>query len=353
MTGLSFVVTLCGVLLVQFADSRSEPMVPEPAREARLYVLNKADASVSIIDPKSRKEVKTVKVGEGPHEAATSPDGRWVVVCNYGDRTPGSSLSVIDTHTQEVAKVIELGAYHRPHGIKFLPGQLRFIVTAEVEKKLLIVDLATWKVEAAIDTGQNISHMAALSSDAKRAFVANIGSGSVSVIDLESRELLKIVETGAGAEGICSVPTTREIWVTNRAANTVSVIDEVKLTVVATLKCPKFPIRAEILPDQAHVLVSCAESADLAVFRVSDRKVARRIAMPKSPKETDPRRRRLMRFGDSSVPIGILVEPDGKRAYIANTFSDIVSVVDLEAWKVVGSLKAGAEPDGLAWVPGL
>ena len=72
--------------------------------------------------------------------------------------------------------------------------------------------------------------------------------------------------------------------------------------------------------------------------------------MPPIPEGLDPKRRRMFRFGDSSVPIGILVQPDGRYAYIANTYSDLVSVVDLREWKVIRSLEAGGEPDGLAWV---
>ena len=54
-------------------------------------------------------------------------------------------------------------------------------------------------------------------------------------------------------------------------------------------------------------------------------------------------------FGESSVPIGIVVRPDGKRAYVAHTNADKISVIDLGTWKVTGSLTAGKEPDGLAY----
>ena len=97
-----------------------------------LVVLNKAEASVSLIDPVTGETRKTLKVGVGPHEAATSPDGRYVIVCNYGDRSgPGSSLSVLDMEAQRVTATIDLTPYHRPHGIQFLPNGRRVVVTAE------------------------------------------------------------------------------------------------------------------------------------------------------------------------------------------------------------------------------
>jgi YVTN family beta-propeller protein len=46
---------------------------------------------------------------------------------------------------------------------------------------------------------------------------------------------------------------------------------------------------------------------------------------------------------------GILVEPGGKRAFVACSPDDDVAVVDLQTMTVVGHLAVGREPDGLAW----
>jgi YVTN family beta-propeller protein len=46
---------------------------------------------------------------------------------------------------------------------------------------------------------------------------------------------------------------------------------------------------------------------------------------------------------------GILIVPDGSRAYVAVSTSDKVVVVDLKTLEVVGQISAGKQPDGLAW----
>jgi DNA-binding beta-propeller fold protein YncE len=46
---------------------------------------------------------------------------------------------------------------------------------------------------------------------------------------------------------------------------------------------------------------------------------------------------------------GILVEPNGARAFVACTPDNYVAVVDLNAFKVIGQLDVGGQPDGLAW----
>lgn len=314
-----------------------------------LLVLNKAEASASLIDLDTGAVVATLPTGQGPHEAAVDPEGRFAVVTNYGTGpAPGSSLTVIDMPAARVTRTIDLGSYRRPHGVAWLPDGRRVAVTAEANKALLVVDARTGKVEAAIDTGQEVSHMVALSPDGARAYVANIGSGSVSVIDLKARTLIRNLPTGDGAEGIALSPGGGTLWVTNRAADTVSVIDTKTLAVAATLPSADFPIRAATTPDGRHVLVSNAQSGDLAVFDAARRVEARRIKMERAAAPTDGR---LFgdQFGASPVPVGVLVHPDGREAYVANTNADAVAVIDLADWSVRGWLKAGREPDGMAF----
>ena len=47
---------------------------------------------------------------------------------------------------------------------------------------------------------------------------------------------------------------------------------------------------------------------------------------------------------------GILVTPDGAKAYVAESGDDSVAVIDTKTWTVTSRIKAGAGPDGMAWV---
>jgi YVTN family beta-propeller protein len=314
-----------------------------------LVVLNKSEASASLIDIDSGKEVARVPTGDGPHEVAISPDGRTAVVCDYGVRgTPGNTLTVIDVESAQSTKSIDLGDYSRPHGIVYLRSGDRVVVTAEGQKALIIVDVDKGKVVQAIDTAQEVSHMVALTPDEKRAFVANIGSGSMTASDLEKGERSANVETGEGAEGIDVTPDGKHVWVTNRGADTISVLDAQSLEVVKTVESASFPIRAKVTPDGKWVLVTNARSDELAVFDARRMQEHRRIKMKLEAEETSGRL-----FGDqfdkSSVPIGVLVSPNGERAYVAHANSDAISIVDLKTWEISGKVRGGKEPDGLAY----
>ncbi|MCA9319285.1 MAG: YncE family protein, partial [Planctomycetes bacterium] len=250
------------------------------AGQDRLFVLNKAEGSVSVIDPSSARVERTIPVGIGPHEAAASPDGCRVVVCNYGDRSVlGNSLTVIDARSLTVEATIALGKFHRPHGLAWLPDGRRVVVTCEHNQAVIVVDIEEGAVVGSIKTDQKTSHMVALDGDGRRAYVANIASGSISVLDLEAMTLTKIIETGAGAEGIAAHPTKDEVWVTNRAADTVSIIDTKSLELIKSLPCAKFPIRVAFSPDGALALVSCARSGEVVVFDAATAKESSRVAM--------------------------------------------------------------------------
>ena len=336
------------VFAIFISSTISSAQSPVPAN-GTLIVLNKSDASASIISLKNNQTIVTIPTGDGPHEAAVTPDGKTAVVTNYGNReAPGSTLTVIDLSQLKVSRTIDLGDYHKPHGLIFLPGGNELLVTAEAEKTLLVIDLESGTVEKAILTGQEVSHMVAFAPAVNLAFVANIRSGSVNVIDVEKSQSIKIIKTGAGAEGIDVSPDGSEVWVSNRADDSVSIInigslkidDSVSiinigsLKIVHTLESKSYPIRVKFTPDGKFALVSNARSGDVAVFDTKVRQEVRRIPMKLKAKEGTEIRLFSNRFGDSPVPVGIFIHPDGGFAYIANTNADIVTVIDLSSWEI-------------------
>jgi YVTN family beta-propeller protein len=315
---------------------------------ATLVVANKSEATLSLVDLDSGRVVATLPTGQGPHEVAVSPDGRWAVVSNYGSREEaGNSLTVIEVPAARGVRTIDLGEYRRPHGMAWLSDNRHLLVTAEDRQALLKVDARAGEIVDVIETGQRVSHMVVVTPDDRLAFIANIGSGTVTVVDVEESRHLRDIATGDGAEGIDVTPDGKEIWVTNRSADTVSVVGVDSLEVLATVESASFPIRAKVSPDGEHILVTNARSGDVSVLDRQKRSVARRIELQVEARDTEGR---LMGgFGDSSVPIGVLIEPGGKRAYVAHANADTISVIDLERFAPVGSLTAGREPDGMGY----
>jgi YVTN family beta-propeller protein len=311
-----------------------------PATAGMLIVLNKSDHQAALIDPADHHVIVKLETGHGPHEVAVTPDGRWAFVSNYGvsgvfkegerHDEPGNTITVLDLKSRKVARTITLEGFSKPHGIAASRNGRSLWVTCETAKSVLEVDVKSGKVTSTWQTSQDISHMVVPTPDEKKLYVANIGSGSVTVID-RATGAVKSMSTAAGSEGIDVSPDGREVWVTNRAANSISVIDVVSDSVIATFASGgEFPIRAKFTPDGRQVWVSNSRSNEVAVF--------------------DPGYRQLLGTIPVGVmPVGIQIDPTGKRAYVANTNDDKVTVIDVPERRVITTFAPGKEPDGMAW----
>lgn len=346
MRHLAWSSLLC-LLLVTGANAAAGAAAPS----GTLLVLNKSDDMVSFIDLATSQVKATLPTGDGPHEIAVSDDGKTAVITNYGDSTnPGKTLTVVDVPRKKVLRTIDLGNYSRPHGIEWLQGD-EVAVTVEASKALLIVGVNDGKVKHAIATDQVGSHMVAVSPKHRRAFTANIGSGTSTAIDLSTRQRITDIATGRGAEGIAVAPDGSEVWVTNRDANTVSIVDPATLSVTGTLVPGEVPIRVKFTPDGTRALISNAKSGDVAVFdTVTKEKIARIPMQQEGEQRSNGESRPLVsQFGNGPVPVGILMPEPLSLAFVANTNADTITVIDLETLEIVNRLKAGREPDGLAY----
>jgi YVTN family beta-propeller protein len=324
-------------------------LVPVTSYAQTLLVANKTDNTVDLIDVDSGESIATLPTGAAPHEIETSPDGSLAVISNYGDRDePGSSLTIIDVSAASVLRTIDLGEHSRPHGLSWV-GENRVAVTTEGSAHLLVVDVDAGTVAQQIPTDQEISHMVATTPDGGRAFVANIGSGSVTAIDLVSGTKLTDIETGEGAEGIAVTPDGGEVWITNRAADTISIVDPQSLEIVETVSCAGFPIRVAITPDGARALVSVARAGEVVVFDVESRRELTRRKLDLSTVPDASTRLFGDSFGESPVPVGLVIEPGGEYAWVAATQADAVVVVDTTDLEVKDLWRAGQEPDGMSF----
>ncbi len=317
-----------------------------------LVVLDKTDATLRMIEPNSGHVRDLVPTGTGPHEGAAAPDGSLVVVCDYGDRTPGHTLTVFDPFARHVVATIDLAPHTRPHGIAFLDQRSTVLVTSETSKALLEVDLRSRKVTRVIPTQAETTHMLAVTPDRKRAFSANIQGGSISVIDLEDGKLLQVIPTGKEPEAIAVSPDGNEVWVGHNADDKITVIDAHTLATKAEIACGKTPIRIAFVPNGTLALASCARSGEIAVIDAASRTERKRITLPKkslSPEEQalPPEQREM---AANPIPVGVLCEPDGKFAFVACMSLDEIAVVDLETLEVTAFLPTGKQPDGMTWL---
>lgn len=141
-----------------------------------VLMLNKSDDTVAFVDPDTLEVLGKAPTGVGPHEVAVDSAGRFAYVANYGRRgDPGGDLSIIDVRAREAVGRIDLGSKCMPHGLAFGPGDRHLWVTCERDRIVHVVDPKRQQVVRTYETGQEVTHMIAVTPNGHQAFTANIG----------------------------------------------------------------------------------------------------------------------------------------------------------------------------------
>jgi DNA-binding beta-propeller fold protein YncE len=308
-----------------------------PASAETLIVGNKGEHTVSFIDLETAKEVARPKTGRSPHEIAVSPDGATAVVVSY--RAPGytgNSLHIFDVATATKVKEISLGDHRGPHGLKWIPGTTHVIATTEVSQDVVIADIEAGTVVGSIKTNQQGSHMVALSPDATRAYVANIGSGSFTVMNLDTMTKIRDIKAGNGTEAITVSSDGSEIWVGNNGSRSVMIFDTTRYEKIDEFSTDGVPIRVEF--NHAGDVVAVSE-ADLHRVAIYDAKTRERLALID------------LTEADAQVPVTMMFSPDGDKLWVATTASQKVVEIDTSDWSIIRTLSAGQGSDGLGYSP--
>lgn len=320
---------LVGLILVgNPVAARGQTATPSPA----LLVLDKEDNMLSIIDPATAKTVARIPTGKGPHEIVASDDGKMAFVANYGGRTPGNTISVMDLMTQKELRRVDLGALRRPHGIVFADGKVWF--TAEQNRLIARYDPAANQIDWLLGIGQNGTHMLLFSKDRSLLFTSNIGSDAITMLQHGSDPYAwsaTNVSVGKGPEGGDLSPDGREYWAANSGDGSISIIDVATKRVLQTVDIhTKRSNRLKFTLDDKLVLVSDLAGNELIVLDASSRKEIKRLNVGRQPE-------------------GILIHPDGAHAYVAVAGEKTIAILDLKTLEVSGRIATGNGPDGMAW----
>ena len=207
-----------------------------------LLVANKGDRTLSIINPATGVPLAAVaEDGITGHEVVASADGKLAFVPIFGNSgvgkpgTDGSLIRVIDLEKQAVIGTVDFGKGVRPHCAVIGPKNKLLYVTTELENSVAVIDPKTFKRIGSIPTGQTESHMLAISSDGKTGYTANVGPGTVSVLDLEKKEVRKIIPISKNTQRIAISPDDKWVFTADQTQPQMAVIDAAKGEVVFDL----------------------------------------------------------------------------------------------------------------------
>ena len=304
---------------------------------AGLLLVDKLGGHVRFFDPTSLTERSALELPKNPHDVALSADHRFAYIPIYGpgvynrNPEPGHELYVLDVAERKVTKVIDLSPYRSPHGVQIDASGMVY-VTAELDRKILVVDGQAGRVVDTIDH-EGSGHWIAVLPDGSKAYVANKDDKLfLSVLDLKTRKQVGSVPMPRGTQGVTASPDGKRVIAMDIARPEIAVIDTAtdavldRITLAGTTDAA---YKAYYSPDGKWLLTMAGSS--LSIFDAANLR---------SPQRT-------LKVGAS--PMGIGFSADGKTALVANHGDGTVSAIDIATATVAKTFKAGTGIETLTY----
>ena len=325
--------------MTTIAHAQMKESSPSKSAKGLLLVCNKGDRTLSIIDPATGDQLAAVdEDGTTGHEVIASADGKFAFVPIYGNSgvghagTDGQLIRVIDLEKRAVVGTVDFGKGLRPHCAMIGPKNKLLYVTTELSNSIAVIDPGTFKILDSIPTGQSESHMLVINSHGRYGYTANVGPGTVSVIDLQEKKVIKIIPVSKVTQRIAISPDDRWVFTSDQTKPQLAVIDTKKNEITKWIELPGFGYGTAPTPDGNWLVVAMPIVQKVALVDLKTMTVTRTVDVPRSPQE-------------------VLIRSDGKVAYVSCDASKQVAAIDLQSFSVEKLIPAGKGADGLAWAP--
>ena len=286
------------------------------ARATTAVVLDSDDDAVSVIDSDTYKEVSRTHIGRGPHHLIATPDGRTLIIAMSGsnelvliDRATGVEkqrvtasdpyqigfspdgkwfvaasirLDRIDIYDGQTFRLVyRLPAATMPSHIAFSHDSKTVFVTLQGTSEATSIDLASGKVNWTQPVGPTPAGI--ITRPDGTLLVGIMGSDYVALVDPANGNVIRKIVTGNGAHNFLASPDGKTLYVTNRVAGTIAVLDADTLEVRNTLKAPGGPDDMALSPDGSELWVTGRWRAWVDVIELASGMLKTSVPVGRSP----------------------------------------------------------------------
>lgn len=309
----------------------------------KLYITSKLSKDVQVFNLSSGKEIAEIPIDILSHEAIKTLDESNIVLTNYTDKD-NFAVKVIDTKTNQVKKTIHLKDTIRVNGIAKYPEPNKVTLIDYHKNELLVLNVDTERIEKRIATQQKKSHLAVLHPNKAIAYVTNINSGSISIINLNDNEPVKIIPCGLGRKGIDITPDGTEIWVTNTKQNLITVINTESNQITNTIRSGNESLKLKFSIDGKYCIVTNATDGTLDIFNQKTKQKVKTIILHGKTNIVE----KLLYH--TPRPVNVLMHPNGLYAFVSNSNANKIEVIDMKSLEIVSTIGTGDVPDALTFV---
>jgi YVTN family beta-propeller protein len=258
-----------------------EPQHVIPSWDLRkLWVAQDLQDQITLIDPASGQKGETIHVDD-PYNMYFTPDGKYAIICAEREKR----LDFREAQTMKVIRRVPVPCDGVNH-IDFSIDGRYLLATCEFSGELLKVDVANQKVIGTLKlTPKGMPQDIKLSPDAKLFYVANMEADGVHVIDGDNLKSISFIPTGKGAHGLYVSRDSKYLYVANRGEGSVSLIDFATRKIAAKWTIPGggSPDMGGISADGKVLWLSGRYDSVVYAFDTSDGHVIAKIAVGKGP----------------------------------------------------------------------
>ena len=212
---------------------------------------NKVDSSfVYRIDTSTLAIDQVIAVGKVPKYAATTPDGRYLLVSNWCSY----DLSVVDLATAKEVKRIPLGPY--PRGIAVAPDSSVAYVAVMGTSDMARIDLSDLSTSWFRGIGTGPRHVV-ISPDGKTLYATLNSEGKVVKIDASAGKVITKVLTGKAPRSMAISTDGLSLYVVNYESDTVSKVRVSDMKVLQSIPTSHHPIGITYDAATGNIWVAC------------------------------------------------------------------------------------------------
>ncbi|GEP07076.1 YncE family protein [Methylobacterium oxalidis] len=285
--------------------------------EDAIFVASQEAGAVTRID--ADPGTGPVLLGAGPAGLAAAADGTL-----YLTHPDAAAITAVGPDGR-IARRLQFRG--QPFGIAVSADGTRLFVGDWQAGTLSRIDAQSGAVEAVAEIGREPAGL--VTDVAGRVFAAERGGDSLAILDGVTLELRARLPVGRAPFALALSPDGDRLYVGNVRSNDLTVIDTRLLTVLATVPAGRSPYGIATSRDGGEILVTNQEAGSVSVL---DRSLALRGRIP------------VGRY-----PEGVAVA--GHRAYVANWFSNDVSVIDLDEHREIERRRVPEGPRAVVAVP--
>ncbi|MBL0057141.1 MAG: beta-propeller fold lactonase family protein [Chitinophagaceae bacterium] len=191
-----------------------------------------------------------------------------------------------------------------------------------------VINTATNNVVTTIPVGSNPRGVS-VSADGSRAYIANNGSSTVSVINTSTQSVIATIPITSSPLGLVVNPDGTRLYVVSNGLSQVDVVNTSTNAIIANIPCGSGAWADAISPDGSRLYVSNYGGSSVTVINTATNTVVTTI-------------------GVQTNPIGLKVSPDGSKLYVVNQGSGTMSVINTATNSVITTIPVGSLPNDVA-----